>query len=389
MDRTVPATEGAAPVHGVCSGELAGVRQAFVENFTDRGELGAALCVLIDGDVVVDLIGGWADTERTRAWTNDTLVCVYSAGKAVLATLGLQLVEAGRLDLDAPIASLWPEFAVGGKHRATVRHAFAHLAGVPAIREPLTNDDLWNWERMVGALAATEAWLEPGRQVVYHTNTYGHLLGEIVHRAGGRMPAEALRRLATSIGADVWCALPPDAQSRCAEVVFESPPAMRDALAAGTTSSDERHRMIALAFMNPPGYGSGGVVNTPEWRRAQLLAANAHATARGLAELYAALLVPNRIVSADLLAEATRVQSSGPCPVLGEHIEFGLGFVPTSSRRRLGRSARAFGHFGTGGAVGFADPETGVAFGYVTNRVAPGWQTRRNRALLDALDAAL
>jgi CubicO group peptidase (beta-lactamase class C family) len=317
MDRTVPATEGAVRVHGVCPGELAAVRQAFVENFTDRGELGGALCVLIDGDVVVDLVGGWADVARTRPWTNDTLVNVYSAGKGVLATLGLQLVESGRLDLDAPIASLWPEFAVGGKGRATVRHAFAHLAGVPAIREPLTNDDLWIWERMVGALAATEAWHEPGSQVVYHTNTYGHLLGEIVHRAGGLMPAEALRRLATSIKADVGCALPPEAQSRCAEVIFESPPALRDALAAGAASPDERHRMIALAFMNPPGYGSGGVVNTPEWRNAQLLAANAHATARGLAELYAALLVPNRILSSDLLSEATRVQSSGPCPVLG------------------------------------------------------------------------
>jgi CubicO group peptidase (beta-lactamase class C family) len=360
-----------------------------VENFTDRGELGAALCVLVDGEVVVDLVGGWADAARTRVWTRDTLVNVYSAGKAVLATLALQLVEAGRLGLDTPIASLWPEFAVGGKHRATVRHAFAHLAGVPAIREPLTNDDLWSWERMVGALAGTEAWLEPGSRVVYHTNTYGHLLGEIVHRAGGLMPAEALRRLASAIGADVWCALPRDVQSRCAEVIFESPPALRDALAAGAASRDEAGRMVALAYMNPPGYGSGGVVNTPEWRGAQLLAANAHATARGLAQLYAALLVPNRIVSSDLLTEATRVQSSGPCPVLGEHIEFGLGFVPTSSRRRLGRSARAFGHFGTGGAVGFADPETGVAFGYVTNRVAPGWQTRRNRALLDALDAAL
>jgi CubicO group peptidase (beta-lactamase class C family) len=160
-------------------------------------------------------------------------------------------------------------------------------------------------------------------------------------------------------------------------------------VAADATSRDGARRMVALAYLNPPGYGSGGVVNTPEWRGAQLLAANAHASARGLARFYAALLAPNRILSSDLLAEATRVQSSGLCPVLGEPAEFGLGFVPTSSRRRLGRSERAFGHFGTGGAVGFADPETGVAFGYVTNRVAPGWQTNRNRALLDALDSAL
>jgi CubicO group peptidase (beta-lactamase class C family) len=378
-----------ARVHGLCPAAFASVRQAFAENFSERGELGAALCVQIDGDVAIDLVGGFADAARTRLWTPDTLVNVYSAGKGVLATLGLELVEAGRLDLDAPIASLWPEFAAGGKARATVRHAFAHLAGVPAIREPLTNEDLWDWERMVGALAATEAWHEPGSRVVYHTNTYGHLLGEIVHRAGGAMPAEALRRLAAAIGADVACALPPAAQSRCAEVLFESPPALRDAVAAAATSPDETHRMIALAYMNPPGYGSGGVVNTAEWRGAQLLAANAHASARGLAQLYAALLVPNRILSSELLREATRVQSSGTCPVLGEPIEFGLGFVPTSPRRRMGRGARAFGHFGTGGALGFADPETGVAFGYVTNRVAPGWQTRRNRALRDALDAAL
>ena len=376
-------------VQGVCPEELAPVRQAFVENFTARGEVGAALCVMIDGDVAIDLVGGWADIARTRPWTRDTLVDVYSAGKAVLATLGLQLVESGRLALDAPVASLWPEFAVGGKERATVRHAFAHLAGVPAIRAPLSNEDLWVWERMVEALASTEAWFPPGSRVVYHTNTYGHLLGEIVRRAGGSMPADALRRLATSIGADIWCALPAEEQRRCAEVLFESPPGLADAVAANAASPDEARRMIALAYANPPGYGSGGVVNTPEWRSAQLMAANVHATARGLAQLYASLLVPGRILSSDLLGEATRVQSSGPCPVLGEPIEFGLGFVPTSSRRRLGRSERAFGHFGTGGAVGFADPETGVAFGYVTNRVAPGWQTKRNRALLDALDAAL
>ena len=117
------------------------------------------------------------------------------------------------------------------------------------------------------------------------------------------------------------------------------------------------------------------------------LGANAHASARGLARLYAALLEPGRILSRDLLDEATRVQAEGPCPVLGERIAFGLGFTPTSARRKLGSSDRAFGFFGTGGSVGFADPEIRVAFGYVTSRVAPGWQTKRNRALLDALDA--
>jgi CubicO group peptidase (beta-lactamase class C family) len=381
-------TDADALVRGSCADELAAVRAAFAENFASRGELGGALCVIVDGRVAVDLVGGFADVARTRPWTPDTLVNVYSAGKAALATLGLQLVEEGRLDLDARVADLWPEFAAGGKARATVRHAFAHLAGVPAIREPLTNQDLWSWERMVEALAATEAWFEPGSRVVYHTNTYGHLLGEIVRRAGGRTPAEALRRLGAATGSDVACALSPDEQARCAEVVFEAPPGMRDALAASASSADDAQRMIALAYMNPPGYGSGGVVNTPQWRGAQLLAANAHASARGLARLYAALLEPDLVLSSGLLEQAIRVQAEGPCPVLGERIAFGLGFTPTSARRKLGSSERAFGFFGTGGSVGFADPETRVAFGYVTSRVAPGWQTKRNRALLDALDAA-
>ncbi|HWS44786.1 MAG TPA: serine hydrolase domain-containing protein [Acidimicrobiia bacterium] len=377
------------PVSGVCRDDLLPVQQAFRANFTERGEVGGAVCVIIDGEVVIDLVGGWSDAARTQPWTADTLVNIYSAGKGVLTTLALQLVDRGELELDAPIGALWPEFACAGKERATVRHAFTHQAGVPAIREPLTNDDLWKWDRMVGAVAATEAWFEPGTQVVYHTNTYGHLLGEILRRAGGLGPADALRRLATDVDADIWYALPPDVQARCAEVLFEPPAELRDALARNADSVDGVGRMILLAYTNPPGYGSSGVANSPEWRGAEIPAANAHATARGLAQLYAALLVPDRVISPALLAEATRVQAAGPCPVLGEYIEYGLGFVPTSARRRMGTNPRSFGHFGSGGAVGFADPDAGVAFGYVMNHVIPRWQSTRNRALIDSLYAVL
>jgi CubicO group peptidase (beta-lactamase class C family) len=146
--------------------------------------------------------------------------------------------------------------------------------------------------------------------------------------------------------------------------------------------------MIALAYANPPGYGSQGVVNTPEWRGAQTPAANCHATAQGIARCYAALLEPGTIVSPELLAEATRVQASGHCPVLGEEVAYGLGFIPSSDRRRLG-GPRSFGHFGTGGALGFADPDAGVAFGYAMNHVIPRWQSTRNRALVDALFATI
>lgn len=148
--------------------------------------------------------------------------------------------------------------------------------------------------------------------------------------------------------------------------------------------------MIALGYFNPPGYSSNGIVNTPLWRSATVPSTNGQATATGVARLYAALIAPDPLLSSALLAEATSVQSSGFCPVLGEEVSFGLGFVPTSERRPLGTSPRSFGHFGTGGALGFADPDAGVAFGYVMNHVVPRWQSTRNRALIDALyDRAL
>ncbi len=147
--------------------------------------------------------------------------------------------------------------------------------------------------------------------------------------------------------------------------------------------------MEMLSYFNPPGYSSMGVVNSSEWRGAEVPSTNGHGTAAGVARLYAALLEPGRLVSTDVLDEATKPQSSGFCPILHDDVTFGLGFQPTSSRRPFGPDPRGFGHFGTGGAVGFADPDSGVAFGYVMNDVIPRWQSTRNRALIDALFGAL
>jgi CubicO group peptidase (beta-lactamase class C family) len=315
-------------------------------------------------------------------------VNAYSSGKGVLAALALQAVDAGILDLDQPVVDVWPEFAAGGKAGATIRHALCHQAGVPAIREPLTNDDLWRWDRMTAAVAATDPWFEPGRAVVYHTNTYGHLVGEIVRRATGHGPADALRRLAGPLDADLWYAVPESEQHRCADVIFETPPHLQAAFRRDASELDDTERMIVLAYANPPGYGSQGVVNTASWRSAEIPAANLHASASGLARLYRALLEPDRVISSSLREEAARPQVSGDCPVLGEHVTYGLGFVPTTERRRLGRPG-SFGHFGTGGALGFADPDADVSFGYVMNHVIPRWQSTRNRALIDALYSAL
>jgi len=374
------------PISGHCDERFSAVRDAFAGNFADRGEVGAALCVLIEGEPVIDLVGGWADEARTREWQHDTLVNFYSVGKAVVALLVLQLVDEGIVALDDPIACVWPEFAVGGKQGATIRHALCHRAAVPAIRERLTDDDLWNWERVADALAATDAWFEPGSRHIYHTNTYGHLVGEIVRRVTGHMPGTRLRRLAEPLGAEVHWGLTDAEQARCADVIWAPSHAI------GTIDPfavEGEGRLPLLGYFNPPGYSSNGVVNSPEWRAAQVPSTNGHGTAVGLARLYAAIIEPDRLLSPSLLAEATRVQSEGPCPVLGEDVSFGLGFVPTSARRPLGSNPRSFGHFGTGGALGFGDPDAGLAFGYVMNHVVPRWQSTRNRALIDAVYASL
>jgi CubicO group peptidase (beta-lactamase class C family) len=385
------------PVTGLCDERFSAVREAFVGNFSDGGEVGAGVCVIVDGDVMVDLIGGWADATATRRWQPDTMVNVYSAGKALVALLALQLVDAGHIGLDDPVASVWPEFGVGGKRAATLRQALCHQAGVPAIREPLTNDDLWNWNRMANALAATEAWWEPGTRHTYHTNTYGHLIGEIVRRITGEMPGARLRNIIDPLGADVWWGVPAAEQHRCADVIWAPPAGLGGAGSSNTAGRPDEATngvtneatMIRLGYINPPGYSSIGVVNTPQWRTAQVPSTNGHATATGLARVYSALLQPGRLLSPELLAEATRPQSEGYCPVLGEEATFGLGFKPTTVRRPFGPNPRGFGHFGTGGAVGFADPDAGVAFGYVMNDVIPRWQSSRNRALIEAVYRSL
>ena len=370
------------PLSGACDPRFDLVREEFTRNFAERGEVGAGVCVMVEGRLVVDLVGGWTDDSRRQAWQPDTLVDFYSVGKALVALLALRLVDQGLIDLDDPIASVWPEFAVGGKSGATLRHALCHRAGVPAIREPLTNDDLWQWDRMAGALAVTEPWWEPGTRHAYHTNTYGHLIGEIVRRVSGETCGELLRGLVAPLGADVWFGLPPAAQTRCADVVWAGSGGAQ-AVDFDALSGDEL--MTMLSYFNPAGYSSMGVVNTESWRSAEIPSTNGHGTARGIALIYTALLQPGRLLSADLLAEAVSPQSTGFCPVLGEDVTFGLGFTPTTSRRPFGPNPGSFGHFGTGGALGFADPQSGIAFGYVMNHVIPRWQSTRNRALISAV----
>jgi CubicO group peptidase (beta-lactamase class C family) len=375
-----------AHADGICDERFAAVHEAFIANFDD-GEVGAGCTVVVDGVTVVDLWGGWADDARTRPWARDTIVDAYSAGKPLIALAVLQLVADRRTDLDARADRYWPEL-VAGQRGATVRDVLCHRAGVPAIRQPLTNDDLWDWGRMTAAIAATEPWWEPGTRHAYHSNTYGFLVGELAHRVTGVLPADWLRAsVAAPFDADVQWGVVGDDLARCADVAWQSPvmpPTERSVIDA----MPEEQRMITLGYINPPGFSSMGVVNTEAWRGAQVPSVNLHASARGLARVYERLLA-GALLDRDVLAEATRTQSEGWCPVLERDVSFGLGFQPTRPDRPFGPNPGAYGHFGTGGALGFADPDAGVAFGYVMNAVKPRWQSSRNRRLVDAVYACL
>jgi CubicO group peptidase (beta-lactamase class C family) len=364
------------------------VREALRENVAHRDELGAAVAVIVEGRTVVDLWCGWADADRSRAWREDTLVNVFSVGKALAGLCVLVLVSRGLLDLDEPVSRRWPEFAAAGKSEVTVRHVLSHQAGLAAIGRDLPEGALYEWDRVTDALAEQEPWWTPGAGHGYHVHTFGFLVGELVRRVTGERIGSFLRReIADALGAEVSFGLARRSRARRAEYVFDP------SLASGAehrryTAVDARLR--ERAYLNPPGATGVGTVNTAAWQDAELPSANLHADARGIARVYGALVSnAQSIVDSEVLRQATTEAAAGDDLVLGRPSRFGLGFQLSQPERPLGPNAGSFGHFGAGGSVGFADPQALVAFAYVMNRGGPQWRDPRNRALIDAVYQAL
>lgn len=360
------------------------VGAAFAENLATRDEVGAALTVIAGRRVVVRAVGGWQDSEGTVPWQRDTLVNGFSTGKAWVAVVALRAVEAGALDLDQPLRAVWPDLDGEGRERVTLRHVLSHQAGLPGVREPLAEGTQYDWTSMCAAIARTDPWWPPGTAHGYHVNTFGFLVGEAVRRTTGATIRQAVSEIAEIVGADLHVGAPLTAAGRVAEFRWPSstPPEQ-------PPPADPGERLQWAAYVNPPGLSGMGVINSEAWRSAEIPSANGHTTALGLAAFYANLLWSSRLLPPALLQHATEVQSGGEDRVLGRPSRFGLGFQLTQPERPFGTSAAAFGHFGAGGSLGFADPEADVAFGYVTASMGPRWQNPRNRALLDALGECL
>jgi len=374
---------------GWCDPRFDKVRSALAANFRDHDEIGAAVAVTIDGAVVVDVWAGWMDEARTRLWQRDTLVNVFSVGKAMAALCLLMLVERGQIDLDAPVARYWPEFAAAGKGGIPVRWLLCHRAGLPAIRRALPAGAMYDWDFMAAALAEEEPWWEPGQMHGYHVNTFGFLIGELVRRVSGESVGTFFRRaVAGPLNADFHFGIGPEHDARIADYIFgNAPPQMPD-------GGEEHRQLLRQVYLNPPGVSGPGTVNTRAWRAAEMPSTNGHANARAVARIYSALACAGavdgiRLLRPDTIERATAEASAGIDFVAGRPSRFGLGFQLTHPERPLGPHTRSFGHFGAGGSLGFADPDERLAFAYTMNRSGPRWQNPRNRALIDAVYASL
>ncbi|MFJ9820726.1 serine hydrolase domain-containing protein [Streptomyces sp. NPDC101151] len=384
-----------AQVHGHCDARFAAVREAFEENFRERGELGAAVAVTVDGETVVDLWGGWADAAGTRPWERDTLVNVWSTTKGPVALCAHLLADRGLLDLDRPVSVYWPEFAAAGKERVLVRHLLSHRAGLAGLREPHSVEQLYDWELTTERLAAAEPWWEPGTRSGYHALTYGFLVGEVVRRVSGmRLGAFLEREVTGPLGiCDFTIGLPEKESGRAAELVHP-----RAADSSEQAAIFSQLSPAAIAALANPVVGATQA-NTPEWRAAEIPAANGHGTARAIAALYGVFAGRGsyggrRILSPEAAERVREGQGSCRDLVLGagfeSETEIGLGLWLSGPNGSYGPNPWAFGHDGFGGSCGLADPEAGVSLGYAMNRMGPRIaDDPRKMALVASLYSAL
>lgn len=394
-ERTGARASAATPFGGACSARFEPVRRAFEAGFVRHDELGAAVSVVVDGELVVDLWGGHRDEARSQPWERDTLVTIFSITKAVTSVCLAMLMERGRLDPSARVTDFWPEFGTAGKDAITVAELLSHRAGLPALRAPLETDAHVDWQRMTEALAAERPWWRPGRRIGYHVLTWGWLAGELLRRIDGRPLGRFLREeIAEPLGLDLHLGTPASLDARIAPIASGAAPIPQGVIPYWLRTPWWMPMRLRI-FTNPP--QKEAKLDSRAWRGAEIPASNGIANARSLARLFGILAQGGEsdgilLAGGEALARATREEAAGREVVFGLPSRFGLGFMLASSALHLGPSPRAYGHTGAGGALAFADPDARVGFAYVPNR--PHRQDRRIASapacdLVDATYAAL
>ncbi len=380
--------DSSVAVHGLCEPGFETVADAFALNFTEHGDIGAAVCVYHRGRPVVDLWAGYADRGARRPWERDTIQLVFSTTKGVAATCVHLLVERGVLDLDSPVAAYWPEFAAAGKADIPLRWVLSHQAGLAAVTGEVTLDDILGWDGIIAAIAQQAPVWEPGTAHGYHARSYGWILGEVVRRVTGtslgRFFAE---EIAEPLGLDFFIGLP---ESELHRVAHLYPPVI-----------EPETRELMDAFMGPDTllgqvlagpsnlFGYDDMWNRPEVLAAEMPSSNGVGTARAVARMYAALLGPVdgiRLLAPETVERAAQVQVEGPDHVIGVPMSFGLGFMTPPPFGPAG----SFGHAGAGGSLGIADPAGEWSLGYVMNQMNLGITgDARSSSLVEAVIASL
>ncbi|MEN9505727.1 MAG: hypothetical protein RI958_1653 [Actinomycetota bacterium] len=356
-------------VQGTVDERFVAMREVLQRNLDSGADLGASVAVVLDGEMVVDLWGGWADQERTVAWERDTITNVWSSTKTMMALCALVLVDRGELDVFAPVARYWPEFAANGKAGIEVRHLLSHTSGVSGWAQPVTVDDLYDWEKSTSMLAAQEPWWEPGTASGYHALNQGHLVGEVVRRITGSKLGEFFaQEIAGPLGADFHIGLDP-AQFHRVSPVVPPPPLPID------FSTVDLDSVMVKTFTGPAPEAS--VAWTSEWRQADIGAANGHGNARSVARVQSAITNGGVVDGVRLLSPATidlifQEQARGVDLVLGVESRFGIGYGLPNPLLPVPVDARLCYWGGWGGSLVINDLDHAMTITYMMNRMESG-----------------
>lgn len=342
------------------------VREAFDANLASGADVGAAFCATVEGETVVDIWGGFANEARTRPWEKDTIVNVYSTTKTMTALTALLLADRGELDFDAPVARYWPEFAAAGKENVKVSHLMSHSAGLSGWKEPITKDDLYDWDKATSLLAAQAPYWEPGTAPGYHAMTQGYLVGEVVRRITGKSLGTVFREeIAEPLGADFHIGLPTSEDARVADLI---PPPV------GSAVSDQAQTELQANMSDNPGIDVSET-RTRAWRGAEIPAAGGTGNARSVAEIHAILAnggvaKGRRFLSEAGCRKALELQVEGQDLILGMPARFGLGFGLSGGVTPLPNPNTIFWG-GYGGSIAIIDMDARTSFAYVMNKMAP------------------
>ncbi|MCH2170037.1 beta-lactamase family protein [Myxococcota bacterium] len=351
--------------HGHCDDRFARVRDAFEENFTQRGDIGACFAVTLEGEYVVDIWGGHRDTERSKPWQEDTIVNVYSTTKTMTFLSALMLSDRGQLDLEAPVADYWPEFAARGKENVRVKHCLSHSAGLPGFSRPFENAELYDWDFACADLAGQAPWWEPGAQSGYHAITQGYLIGEVIRRITGKSFGTFFREeVAEKVGADFHIGVDRKHFDRIADLA--SPAEDMPILEMDPESIPGR------VFTNLDIIGD--TTRTDGWRQAEIPAANGHGNARSVVRAQTAMAnggsaFGEQLLSAEGCQKALELQTDGMDAVLMQPVRFAMGYALPSTEIPVSPSPHALWWGGAGGSTIVVDLDTHLCFSYVMNQM--------------------